>query len=68
MLEDVQLLHEELLLFLYIGQVGSVLGVVGISVLCYVLPRVVRGIIVCSKLCSGSRRSRDLAGYSLGCC
>ena len=40
-LEDVQLLHEELLLVLYLGQVRPVLGVVGISVLCYVLSRVV---------------------------
>ena len=40
-LEDVQLLHEELLLVFYLGQVGSVLGVVGISVLRYVLSRVV---------------------------
>ena len=40
-LEDVQLLHEELLLVFYLGQVGPVLGVVGISVLCYVLSRVV---------------------------
>ena len=40
-LEDVQLLHEELLLVFYLGQVRPVLGVVGISVLCYVLSRVV---------------------------
>ena len=40
-LQDVQLLHEELLLVLYLGQVGSVLGVVGISVFCCVLSRVV---------------------------
>ena len=40
-LEDVQLLHEELLLVFYLGQVGSLLSVVGISVLCYVLSRVV---------------------------
>ena len=40
-LEDVQLLHEELLLVLYLGQVRPVLGVVAISVLCYVLSRVV---------------------------
>ncbi len=36
-LEDVQLLHEELLLVFYLGQVRPVLGVIGISVLCYVL-------------------------------
>jgi hypothetical protein len=49
-LEDVQLLHEELLLVFYLGQVRPVLGVVGISVLCYVLSRVV--VILLSALCS----------------
>ncbi len=69
-LEDVQLLHEELLLVLYLSQVRSGRIVARCCgdfciMLCFAQSSCVR---VCSRFCSGSRRSRDIAGYSLGCC
>ena len=47
--EDVQLLHEELLLVFYLGEVRTQLGAVRISVLSYVLGRVV--VVLLPVLC-----------------